>query len=96
MISGIVGNWGSFIEKAANLNLVGGFLFRGSLLFGTRSPSTIMAVTAGAVAGDVEPRAIEDDGRGRKHAPHLAVTVRALLQRRVTEMLAALKMQPTG
>jgi hypothetical protein len=58
--------------------------------------STIAAVTAGAVVGDVEPRAIEDDGWGRKHTPYLAVTVRALLQRRVAEMLAALKMQPTG
>ncbi len=78
------------------MSLVGGSLFLGSLLSGTRSPSTIMAVTAGAVVGDVEPRAIEDDGRGRKHAAHLVVTVRALLQRRIAEMLATLKMQPTG
>ena len=83
-------------EKAANPNLVGGFLFRGSLLFGPRSLSTVMAITAGAVVGDVEPRAIEDNGRGRKHAPYLAVTVWALLQRRIVEMLAALKMHPTG
>jgi hypothetical protein len=79
------------------LSLVGGSPSLGSLLFGTRSPSTtIMAITAGAVVGDVEPRAIEDDGRGRKHAAHLAVTVWALLQRWIVEMLATLKMHTTG
>jgi hypothetical protein len=84
-------------EKAANLSLVGGFLFLGSLLFGTRSPSTVVtAITAGAVVGDVEPRAIEDDGWRRKQAAHLAVTVWTLLQRRIAEMSATLKMQPTG
>ena len=55
-----------------------------------------MAVTTGTVVGDVEPRAVEDDGRGRKHTTHPAVTVWALLQRWIAEMLAALKMHPTG
>ena len=55
-----------------------------------------MAVTAGAVVGDVEPRALEDDGRKRKYAAYLAVTVRASLQRRIAEMLTALKMHATG
>ena len=60
------------------------------------SLSTTPAVTARAVVGDVEPGAFEDDGRGRKHAAYLSVTVRASLQRRIAEMLATLKMQPTG
>jgi hypothetical protein len=73
------------------------FFFYRALFFGARSPSTIVTTVAvGAVVGDVEPGAFEDNSRGRKHTPYLATTLGTLLQGGIVEMLAALKMQPTG
>jgi hypothetical protein len=83
-------------KKPPTFELVRGFPFLGSLLFGTRSPYTIPTITTGAVVGDVEPGAFEDNGWRRKHAPYLATTLGALLQRGIAEMLAALKMYAAG